>query len=332
MGGVVRTVCSVAEIESTAETACENCLGTELAQYTENGVSSDSYFAPVFLEGGGLESWRFDDQPTQGAPAEYPAKMIEILYPPGGFTHLCIKYNREGGARINVVAVNKETGERIRPKTLPANGLDKLCPILSATMDGAPLDPAIFQWSDAALTDLLNPVPGGWTTEPPSTPGDLALTARAQIDPDGKGMLLFKGWEHNRLSKWLVGTEHQWTSEGSTYSFDKNTYAGLIAYYEPVKLVVGKPDEPQYKPGPITPGYPEPLRLLLVGLQALIRYFGGILGAIFAPRRRVTAGDVTRLSPKLDAADRTRLETLARTSEAAQRELNAFVASKERGG
>lgn len=322
--GAERTICCVAEIESTASTACPNCLGTELQTTVQSGPFGKSWTADAFFAGGSLESYRFDDAPTQDIPAEYPSEKIEIPYPPGGFTHLCIKYNREGGARINVVAVNLETKARICPAATPANGQDPLCPIASALMDGQPLDPAVFQWSDEAVTDALAPdQKGGWTTEPPSAPGDLTLKARGKLSEKGQGDLVFVGWEHNRLSNWLVGTEHQWIGEGDTYTLDKNTFAGLIAYYKPQKLIVHEPDVPDYKPGPITYGYPEPLR-------RLFDYLRGIAEAVFNPRRRVTAHDIERLSRTLPAAEQARLRTLAKADMAARHDLDAFVAKVER--
>ncbi|MFZ0266324.1 hypothetical protein [Caulobacter sp.] len=281
MGGVLHTICYVAEIEKKDQSACPECQGAILQTLTQNEeIYTDAYPAEVFVAGGNLQSYRFDDEPAHSAPAEYsPDLKVDIPIPSNGYTHLCLKYNREGGPRINVVAVIN--GGQVEPAKIPANGLDITCPIAEADIDGVPVELDTFVWDAGQPTIILDQHLGAWSIGPPeSVSGDLTLTFRPTLSVPvlgnlgGSGTLKFVSWERNRLSSWVKGTPHQWTGDSKTVAFEANTYMGVIAYYQLAGINTGGPIHiPDTKPGPETPGYPAPKWIVLRWLTAVWRVF-----------------------------------------------------------
>jgi len=274
---ILYTICCVAEIEHPEQTcACDNCGGTQLKSDIYYEADGSGFEAQAFLSGGNLQSYRFDNNaPTY--IAEYPPDLkVFISYPEAGFQHLCLKYNREGGARINVVAVD-EKGHKIRPSTSMADGSEKIlngtdwtCPIASASIEEEPFGVEQFLWDDGQMTVLLEKDRGAWTIEP-FVLGNMMLTAKPQLEPENPvflspdvmpGKFQFVSWERNKLSNWVVGEDHQWFGKKNedTIEFDNNTYIGVIAHYKHISGVAGDPhiEWPTTKPGRETPGYPEP--------------------------------------------------------------------------
>lgn len=285
------TICCVAEVENPNETgACPECNGTQLQSkvyYEADG--NDGFEADVFVSGASLQSYRFDKDAPISVPGEYsPDLKFFIPYPDKGFHHLCLKYNREGGARINVVAVNVETGKKIRPLKTSAHGTDKACPIESASLlkstsiDYDDFFVGQFLWDDTQWTVNHDQDPGAWTIEPgPDMLGNMVLTVQRYFTPEEALHLQFKSWERNRLSNWVKGEEHQWTGyEETIEEFDDNNYFGIIVYYESLKY---DPNfhEPTTKPGKETPGYPAPTpKVRLPLLSALLRVWSGVVAFV----------------------------------------------------
>jgi hypothetical protein len=224
---------------------CANCGGRLLQRHEYLDDNKKFFNADVVVEDGNLQSYSFDGGPLTDVPGGYPSDVVSIKYPEN-FSHLCVRYNREGDPRINVVAVNQFTMQKIRPSKPTAKSDDWTFPIESARItgiegeDGGPVGP--FQWEDTQPTVFLDKQPGAWTIAPAAFPWDLKLTAKTYLDIDPnmpeeeKLRLKFVSWERNRLSNWFEGDKHQWSGHdeginGDTIHFGISTYAGVIAYY-----------------------------------------------------------------------------------------------------
>ena len=241
--GEPHTICCVMENETgewAKDDVCKNCGGKLLQRHEYLNDTNDSFKADVLIETGNLQSYSFDGGPLTFVPGGLPPDFVSIEYL-DKFSHLCVRYNREGDPRINVVAVNQWTGEKIRPSKSGATSDDWTFPIESASItskegqDGGPVGP--FQWEDTQPTVFLDQQPGAWTIAPAPFPWDLKLTAKTYLDIDPKMpkeeklRLKFVSWERNRLSNWFQEETHQWSGHGDTIEFDINNYAGIIAYY-----------------------------------------------------------------------------------------------------
>jgi hypothetical protein len=282
MGDIIHTICFVVENEKDGGAACAECHGGLLQTITQNEEIYTSKFpVDAYMAGANLVSYRFDDAPAVGV-TDYPKDLrVLIPVPLAGYKHLCLKYNREGGPRINVVAMIKQT--QIGPAKIPANGLDAACPIEAADIGGATVELDTFVWDAGQPTILPDFHLGAWSIGPPdNVTGDLTLTFRPTLtvpllaSPGGTGTVKFVSWERNRLSSWAEETEHQWTGSEMTVAFEANTYMGVIVYYQPVGIGGGDIDPNKDTDwGQETPGYPAPkwriLGLLIVVWRVIFR-------------------------------------------------------------
>ncbi|HBB95561.1 MAG TPA: hypothetical protein DC054_09230 [Blastocatellia bacterium] len=281
MGEPIQTICCVAELEpSDAQDDCNNCKDKRLETtfIWEEPVSQ--FYAKAYVASAGLVSYQFDDGDSQIVPQVYPAShLVHIEYhnedsPSEIFKHLCLKYNREGKPRINVVARDMDTGQKIKPLNIPADGSDKACPIESASItasDGSvPFDfNSRFHWDDAPWTIFDDKAPGAWTFEPTeSERGNMALTARADLEIDtGWGALTFHHWAKNLLSHVDEGVNPHWSGkvgddtillENETHT-GNDIFVGIIAYYKGSSGTAGEanPGDPTTTPGPESDDQPD---------------------------------------------------------------------------
>src|SRR3569832_1405772 len=108
--GVDRVFCCVvvlvfffaAEKADADQIACASCDGLKAIRVAHDTEDLGSYTADAILGGDILESYRFDDGETMSLPAQYPSESFQIDFPPEGFEHLCLRYNREGDPRLIV--------------------------------------------------------------------------------------------------------------------------------------------------------------------------------------------------------------------------------------
>jgi hypothetical protein len=280
MGKPIHTICCVMELETKEmDDDCPDCTYKSVETLNVYEGNQTYYDAKTFISTANLQSYRFDDGLTTPVVGGYPANgFVRIDYPPeNSFHHLCVNYNREGDPRINVVAVNQFTGEKIRPSKPGAKSEDWTFPIESASIIGIEFEAVEvpvgqFQWADGQPTVFLDELPGAWTIAPPAWLGDMKLNAKAylEIEPGMPEEEKFKflRWERNRLSNWVTGTKHHWSGhdegiDGDTIEFGINTYTGVLAYYiRPIDIPPGRVDTDYYlevpnepgKGGPYTPG------------------------------------------------------------------------------
>ena len=275
-----RVICSVAQLEpfvpGTDEPDCEHCK-LHVISVTYDKDNLGVYSAKVIYGGGSLAGYQFDDDEYVALGPEFADSFYDISYPAKGFNHLCVQYNREGGARINVVAADIASKKKIRPKKIPADGHDAACPISMVTVDGNEYPLSGFPWDANQQTDAYEQgdLRGGFSAQPPSQPGIMEITAKDTLTESALYSYEFHHWERNRLSSWVAGTDHQWIEESPTISFDQDSYQGLIAYYKRVEHKAHW-HEPQTLPQPIDYGYPEPLRQIFSAIRSwILRIFGG---------------------------------------------------------
>lgn len=260
MGEAIHTVCCVAEGEPRGDdNHCSEC-NNKLLERHEYFEETRAYFdADVFVADGNLQSYQFNfpEAKSQSPPPEYSEDLkVRIDYPPPEqhFSHLCVRYNREGGPRINVVAA-LDGGGKFRPSNIMAVGTDKVCPIKSARVNGNDFAVDQFKWDKDQITIVLSyQDAGAWTIgEEPFALGDMELTARPELWPDNAplGKYKFVRWEKNRLSYWVEKqVKPQSIFYEDTITFNNETYIGLIAYYKFTPAGDGDPHAADTLPGP----------------------------------------------------------------------------------
>lgn len=329
-------ICYLAQSESPKNSDCPNCSGTTLLTLdaVAGAVTGKVYWAPHEYEGRGLWTYAVDGKPGLFITGPLLDKVVEVegekVYPvpvgDKGFSELCLFYDKEGGARINVAAA--VDGAILRPEGGgKADGTDPNCPIESATLAGKAYPPGNFEWSDDVVTkwNVSADLDGGWTTTPPAGKGQMKLRAKPLLPTDQFfAACRFRHWEFNLLTPTKEGPRIE---EDESIEFGQNIFAGLIAHYE---LVHVDPDirEPILKPGEISIGDPGP-RLFLAVRQHRVAYDIGRLaeGSIRPIRNdpgRAGHGSVLR-EPRIGRDLRARIARAARAAADAQDELRELL-------
>ncbi len=290
---ILYTVCCVAEVESDVEGDCPNCKGTQMQYHVFYEADEEGFEAKVKISGANLQSYHFDSDKPTPASAEYSETGKFFIAYTKQFKHLCLKYNREGDPRLNVVAVNTSTGKKIRPTNiLQSDGTDIAWPIESATVtlpDGTinKFDLTRFTWEDGQPTVIHDPDAGAWTVAPQQNElryMELKALDHLALASENGLPLRFVSWERNRLSNWFKGETPQWTGKGEIIKFDDDIlYYGIVLYYEPQNdSIVHIPDT---KPGPETKGYPAPGRQIRSALLWVWNQIIDFLRVVFRFRR-----------------------------------------------
>jgi hypothetical protein len=330
-------VCYLAQSEGKNTSECPKCAGSQLdtATFKTGPYSEPFYPAPYVFKGRTMTTYKVDDvSGPQMITGEYldnvvgkgEAKVYLVPNNPGGFWDLCLFYDKEGGARINVAAAI--SGSIVHPKgTGKVTGADENCPIESAELGDSGYDLKNFVWADGLVTKWNVPASlnGGWTATPGAGKGKMVLHAKPYLPTDRFFVdCRFRHWEFNLLTP---TQDEARIEESDTIDFDRNIFAGLIAHYEYVNHDADI-HEPTRKPGEISIGDPAPKLFLVIGehrvAYEIARLAEGSVRPIRNDPRSLAHGSVLK-EPRMARDLRARIMRAARAATDLEHELRDLL-------
>jgi hypothetical protein len=344
------SICFLAQSEGlTISDKCPNCFGKHLWTAPDSDAwTNPDYVVPYKYEGRTLWTYTIDNHagPVITGPElnnvyeTKQGKFYSISLPEAGFSDLCVFYDAEGDARINVVAA--VDGIIVQPESIPpkgkglAKGTDPNCPIESALLQkdpklkgsAYPLTNFVWDKDQVAKWNMPKEFKGAWTTAPGAgAPKEkMVLQAKPSLPVTGKffTQCRFLHWEFNPLTPTAAPPDF---GDGDSYAFDRNAYVGLIAHYELVNIDADV-HEPTRKPGEISLGDPGQKLFLTIGERRVAYEIGRLAqGAILPIRNDVRSavhGSVLK-EPRVGRDLRDRITRAARAATDLEQELRELL-------